>query len=323
MKKIQWKQQLIKSIKIAVAAVLAIAIAGEWNLDYAVTAGIITILSIQNTKRETLKTAAKRGLAFLSALVIAAFCFGLFSYTLWAFACYLFCFSMLCLWMNWVAAISMASVLISHLWAEQSMAPQLIANEAKLFVIGTSIGILVNMHLHKRQAEFEQLAEWVDHQMKCILRNMSAGLAMTNKRECCKNCFEELETALDKAKLCAALNYNNSLLKASSYELEYISMREQQSVVLKEICENIRRLQYQPRQALQVARFIEQLERDYHRKNTVEGLLVRLEEFLSMMQKEPLPKSRAEFEARAILFYILMQLRMVLQLKRDFVGKNR
>lgn len=322
MKKIQWKIQLAKSIKIAVAAVFSIAIAGELNLNYAVTAGIITILSIQNTKRETLKTASKRGLAFLCALALAAVCFRVFSFTLWAFALYLFCFSMLCLLMNWVVAISMASVLISHLWTERSMASELIVNEAMLFVIGTTMGILVNLHLHKRQGEFEQLSEEVDSQIKGILRGMSVWLPKEDKTDYGNECFEQLEIALDKAKICAALNYDNSLLKSSTYELEYIGMREQQSVVLKEIYENIKRLEHQPKQALHLAEFIGQLEKDYHRKNTVEELLVRLEEFLLMMQKEPLPKSRTEFEARAILFYILMQLRTLMQIKREFFLKN-
>ncbi|RAZ50924.1 hypothetical protein DK853_46715, partial [Klebsiella oxytoca] len=49
--------QLIKSLKIAAAAVAAIGLAGELGLAYSATAGIITVLSIQNTKRETLKSA--------------------------------------------------------------------------------------------------------------------------------------------------------------------------------------------------------------------------------------------------------------------------
>ena len=55
---------LLKAFKIALAAVLSILAANLLGLKYAVTAGIITVLSIQNTKRETLKTARNRGLAF-------------------------------------------------------------------------------------------------------------------------------------------------------------------------------------------------------------------------------------------------------------------
>lgn len=47
-----WMPQLIKSLKIAAAAAIAIGLAGELGLKYSATAGIITVLSIQNTKRE-------------------------------------------------------------------------------------------------------------------------------------------------------------------------------------------------------------------------------------------------------------------------------
>ncbi len=44
--------KLAKSLKIALAALLAAALAGGLGLQYATTAGIITILSIQGTKLE-------------------------------------------------------------------------------------------------------------------------------------------------------------------------------------------------------------------------------------------------------------------------------
>ena len=61
------------------------------------------------------------------------------------------------------------------------------------------------------------------------------------------------------------------------------------------------------------------IERDYHKENTVEGLLDSLDELLLEMKGQKLPESREEFEARAILFYILMQLKNLLELKREFV----
>ena len=65
------KAVLGKTIKIAFAAVAAILFAELLNLEYAVTAGIITILSIQNTKKETFKTAWNRGVAFACALLLS------------------------------------------------------------------------------------------------------------------------------------------------------------------------------------------------------------------------------------------------------------
>lgn len=311
--------RLIKSLKIAIAALLAIAIAGELGLKYSATAGVITILSIQNTKRETLKSARNRGLAFLCALILGFICYQILGFTLWAFAVFLFLFALVCLQLNWVEALAMDSVLITHFLTEKSMSPELVLNEVLLFFIGTGMGIIINLHLHKKEEEFDRLAGTVDEQIKGILHRMSLWLSQEDKSEYSSGCFEKLTQALEEAKHCAATNYNNALWNQSTYELDYIRMREQQSVVLKEIYQNIKRISYLPKQAGQVAALLARIEQDYHKNNTVEGLIAELEILLADMKKQALPESREEFEARAILFYILMQLKSMLEIKEKFI----
>lgn len=322
MNKIQWKEQLAKSLKIAAAAFMSIALAGELGLNYSSTAGIITILSIRNTKRETLQSAANRGLAFLCALVLSAACFFLIGYNLWGFAVFLLLFSLFVLSVGWGEALGNVSVLVSHILAEQRMGPGEVANETMLFLIGTGTGILVNLHLHKNQMEFDKLAGEVDAQIKQILHNMSRYLPREDRSGYGSGCFERLEKALNAARACAVANYGNTVRSGDPFELDYIEMREKQSVLLREIYGNIVRIQYLPEQALQVAGLLGQIEQDYHRENTVEGLLEKLEALLLQMREQRLPQSREEFEARAILFYILMQIRNLLELKREF-WKNR
>ena len=318
-RRIDWRAQSVMSLKIAVAAVISIALAGELGLRYSATAGIITVLSIRNTKKETLKSAVYRGIAFFCALALAASCFFVFGYTLCAFALYLLLFALLCLCAGWKEAIAMDSVLITHFYGEKSMSGELLVNEAMLFLIGTAMGILVNLHLHRKEGEFARLADQVDDQIREILRRMSRWLPREDKADYHSHCFEKLEEALEKAKLCAAANYDNHLFGRDSYELDYIRMRERQSILLQEIYSNIKKLEHLPKQAEQVAELIGEIERGYHRENTVEGLLERLQRLFLEIKGQSLPVSREEFEARAILFYILMQLRTLLQLKRDFI----
>lgn len=310
-----------KAFKIALAAVLSILTANLLGLKYAVTAGIITVLSIQNTKRETLKTARNRGLAFLCALVIAFICYQLFGFVVTSFIIYLFLFALLCLSAGWGEAIAMDSVLISHFMAEQSFAPQLVANEILLFVIGTVFGILVNLHLRKREDEFEKLSQRVDDEMKGIIHRMSENLRLEDKTEYHPDCFVGLEEKITTAKECALKNWNNTLLNQSTYELDYIRMRENQSRVLRNIYQSIVMLRILPEQTTKVADFFCEIEAQYHRDNDVEDLLKRLEEMLYNMKREKLPVDRDEFEARAVLFYILKQLDEFLLLKNSFVTK--
>ena len=67
----------LKIIKIAGGSLLAMA-AAEWlGLNYAASAAVITLLSIHDTKRETIRVMAKRMAAFLVALLLAPVCFAI------------------------------------------------------------------------------------------------------------------------------------------------------------------------------------------------------------------------------------------------------
>lgn len=312
---------LVKAFKIALAAVLSILTANLLGLRYAVTAGIITVLSIQNTKRETLKTARNRGLAFLCALILAFLCYSLFGFRVGAFIIYLFLFAFLCLSAGWGEAIAMDSVLISHFLTEQSLDREMFVNEVLLFLIGTSFGILINLHLRKKEGEFDRLSIQVDDEIKGIVHRMAENLRREDKTGYNADCFGRLEEKLGLAKECALRNWNNTLWSQSSYELDYIRMRENQSRVLRNIYDSIVRIRMLPAQTMQVADFFEEIEAQYHRDNDVEELLTILKNMLADMKQENLPKSREEFEARALLFYTLMQLEEFLTLKNRFVVK--
>lgn len=67
----------------------AIAVASAIHLQFSATAGIIAILSLMGTKRETMKVALGRLMAYGAALLIAFVCFSLFGDGLLAFGIYL------------------------------------------------------------------------------------------------------------------------------------------------------------------------------------------------------------------------------------------
>ena len=324
---------ITKAFKTALAAVLSILTANLLGLNYAVTAGIITVLSIQNTKRETLRTAANRGLAFLCALMIAFLCYKLFGFSVGAhththvneinlFFPFFF-FSFLCLNAGWGEAIAMDSVLISHFLTEQRFDQQIVFNEMLLFIVGTAFGILINLHLRRREDEFDRFSRQVDDEIKGIIHRMAVNLRREDKTDYHSDCFERLDDKIRLAKESALRNWNNTILSQSSYELDYIRMRENQSRVLRNIYKSIVMINTLPVQTMQVAKFFDEIEEQYHRDNDVCELLSILEKTLLDMKSESLPESREEFEARAVLFYTLKQLDEFLILKNQFVVKFR
>ncbi|MBE5873493.1 MAG: hypothetical protein E7287_03695 [Lachnospiraceae bacterium] len=312
------RQMLFRSLKIALAAVVSILLATKLGLLYAVSAGIVAILSLRGTKRETLKTAANRGLAFLCALVIAFLCFGVFGFTITAFGIFLFFFALLCFRFGWEEALAPDAVLISHFLIQKNMGVRLLTEELLVFGIGAGMAILLNLHLHRKSERFEGLADVVDDVIKELLGTISERL-INQQTAAFEETFERLESSLDAARDCAVMNDNNALRNRDTYELDYVNMRRQQKVVLKEICTHISQLHYFPVQAMRVGEIVKTIQLDYHKTNTVEGLLAQLEGVLAEMKQEKLPVTREEFEARAILFTVLLQLKSLLQIKKEFI----
>ena len=72
--------RLLKILKIAVGSMLAMAAAQALGLRYSSSAGVITLLSIQDTKRETIRVTGRRFLAFLAAMVLGPVSFALAGY---------------------------------------------------------------------------------------------------------------------------------------------------------------------------------------------------------------------------------------------------
>ena len=86
------KNKIIWAVKVILAVIISVIIARLLKLDFAVSTGIIAILTIQPTKSETVKTAFARFIAFLAALGVSGLAFGFLGVNWTAFFVYLVIF---------------------------------------------------------------------------------------------------------------------------------------------------------------------------------------------------------------------------------------
>lgn len=315
------KNILFNTIKIAGAAVLSILLANMLHLDFAVSAGIITILTIQPTKQETLQTAAGRFYAFLTALIIAYISFTLFGYTLPAFMLYLFLFILLCQTFGWYSSMAMNSVLISHFLTFGSMNLATILNEIMIFILGVGMGIIANLHLHKNADYILKLQQETDQQMKAILKKMSERILYHDISDYNESNFQELKSSIRKAAIIAEQNYKNQFDKNDTYDIDYIKMRDKQYHVLYEMYKNTRTLETTPITAKIVSDLFLEISKSYHRDNTAAKLLEDFHKIQQEMKEKPLPTERKEFEDRARLFILLNYTEEFLEIKKEFMEK--
>lgn len=313
------KSIFLNTLKISVAAILAIICAQLLGLEFAVSAGIVAILSVQPTKKETVKTAIARLLAFLAALIISITLFNLFGFTLPVFFIYLALFILLCQWRKWISAMAMDSVLISHFLSFGKTGLAEIKNEILLFIIGVGFGILVNIFLHKKTDYIEELKSKTDEKIKETLHRMGLKILNPELEDYDGSCFISLNESIFAAKKQAEENYNNQFSSKDTYDKRYLTMREKQTKILYEMYKCVSKIREVPITARLLADFLEKVSIEYHKDNDVQNLLEELSQIRSKMKTIPLPQTRAEFEDRANLFLLMERLQEFLQIKNSFI----
>ena len=312
------KTKFVNSIKISLAVMIAVMLAMILNLEFAISAGIVAILTIQPTKRETIQTAWSRLVAFCVALCIAFFCFYLLGFTLHGFLIYISCYIFVCHIFEWNHAIAMNSVLVSHFVSLGAMDASAIVNEVLIFAIGVGTGIVANLHLHKKVNYMEELKMAADEQIVKILYRMSERIISKDVSDYNGDCFKILEKRIRKAKNLAEENYKNQFGTKDFFDMEYIAMRERQYIVLYEMYKDVRTLESKPVTAEKIATFFVDMAGTFGRDNDGKALMEQFEEMDQYMKAQALPVNRQEFEDRARLFNLMRKIEEFVHIKMEF-----
>lgn len=315
------KEDIVKLIKYVVGSVVAVLLAAALRLEFAYAAGIITLLTIQDTKKETVKIAAKRIVIFIIMTILSAAIFPLAGYHVWAFGVVLIPYLICCIALDMKEAIAPIAVLCTHYISAGSCNAGMILNEFLILVIGAGVGILLNMFMPDSRAKLVEYQRTVDDKMIHILKRMALYMERDNKSDYTGECFEELDKMLINLKKEALYYMNNHFLGENDYYYEYMQMRARQCSILKRVYSDIVRLTTTPQQVRALADFVEKIANEFAEENDVQGLLEELEALKESYTVSELPKSREEFENRAMLYHIMEDLKVFLQIKREFFNK--
>jgi uncharacterized membrane protein YgaE (UPF0421/DUF939 family) len=304
---------------------------------YSPSAGIITLLTVQNTRKETLLIASKRIVSFLMAVIISYIMFGSLGYNAWVFGGFVLVFVALSYLFDLKDGISMNAVLMTHFLIEKRVDWQIFVNEAMILGIGMGIGIVINLIMpnYKKKIMFKQ--HLLEEEMKKILKTMAK--ALKDKKACLMQegpyemsfysdeqeidaiviDFRGLDTLTNELIIKAYEDAGNTLLTNTRYLISYLEMRKHQIEVLKVISRSIMDIPVLLKQSIPLADFLEKTSDNFHEMNNVKGLLEDLNQLSLKYKEDKLPVTREEFEYRAVLFQILNELKYFLQIKRNFV----
>lgn len=311
--------ETIKLIKYVTGSVAAILLAAALQLQFAYAAGIITLLTIQDTKKETVRVTAKRMIIFVIMSILSALIFPMTGYHVWSFGIVLIPYLFCCMALDMREAIAPIAVLCTHYISAQSCSPAMIMNEFLILIIGAGIGTLWNLFMPDGKRQLLNYQKTVDEKMVYILRRMALYIELEDKSDYAGNCFDELDAMLANLKKEAIRYMNNHLITEDDYYYEYMLMRARQCDILKRIYADIIRLTATPEQGKKLADFIQKTADEFTEQNDVSTLLSELEKLHSNYERQELPVTRQEFENRSMLYHILEDMKSFLEIKRKFV----
>ena len=130
----------LKALKIAAGAVAAILLAEAFGLQNAASAGIITLLTVQNTRRETVMSSVRRfsGFAMMTLLCLPIYHFC--GTAPWAFGIVLLLLLLICYSFRMDDATPINAVMATHYMLAGGVTLHMVGNEVLLLVIGSGIG---------------------------------------------------------------------------------------------------------------------------------------------------------------------------------------
>ncbi|WP_279117822.1 aromatic acid exporter family protein [Fusobacterium varium] len=308
-------------IKTAFGTFLAIYLAQIMGISYGVTAGIVTIISIQTTKKESVKIAVERFIASLIGLFIAAIFFYFFGYTPFVFGLFILIFMPVCLRFNLFQGFLVTVVLATHILTEKNLSLKILSNEILILVLGALIAIILNLYMPDVTKKIKYTQENVDNLMKKILSYMSDELITGAIFIDEDKIFKELRKELDIGRDLAYKDYNNALFYGSRYEIEVFNMKRAQYKILVRMRRHFYKFFISSEHTFIISEFTRKVGSSIGVDKLYLEALAELEALREKFKNMPLPKSRVEFESRAVLLQFFNDIEEFLEVKKDFMKK--
>lgn len=306
------KTNALKIVKLSLGSSLAIFIAWLLKLEYSTVAGVITLLTVKNTKKETLKGTLGKIYGFIICTIFSYLCFNIIGYHLYSFSIYIFIIITLCFIFNIQDVIAMCVVIASHYFLQGEVSLHWFLNEAGLFIIGAGIGVLINLYIPSNKYKIYETQKKMQEEVSAVLIDIADIIVNPQVESKYNKDLNTLNTLINNSISAAYENMNNHLLSDTKFFLDHMEIIKSQRDILENLYSYVSQLNTTPPQAHIISAFIHKIGYTSFEKESVNLLLDELSRLMSTMKNQPLPVDRVEFENRAILFLCLTELKKFL-----------
>lgn len=310
------------TIKMSIASFVTIIVSELIGLEYAITAGILAVLSIQLTRKDSVVLAGKRLVDAMLAIGLFTALFIVFDYSVIVFALGTVLFIGLSFAFKIDVGIVPALVLASHILLRGSYSFEMILNSFLLIFVATSMALMLNLlyPLNTKKVLLD-ITEEIDRYIKEDLSQLSSCMSHIPHISSSLASHELIHQKLEKALYKAELNDKDMLFDQDHKHMSYIHMRDTQMKRIHQIYELMMKIEdYHPHIDV-LKKYIGELTNDIGKDDMASAQLIKLNTILFEFKQSNLPTSRDEFETRAVLYQMMFELEAFLEEKIAFHNK--
>ncbi len=310
-----------RTLKTAIATPLAIGIAQFVGVSNIVSAGILTILCIQPSRKQSVESALHRFFACILAIIFSVAFFELINYTPIVLGLLLTVFIPTTVLLKIQKGILTSTVITLNLYSLGTIKFDYISDQLLLTIVGIGTGLIVNLYMPSLDKHLTKIQAKLESNFKSILHEIALFIKEGNMNWDGKE-ISNIELSLEKAQQLVERDRENHLLKDDHSFEKYFTMREKQFELLQQMLPLVTRLPKKDLMSEKIAIFFEQLSAAVHPGNTAKVFLNQLNEIKTLFKGQPLPTTQEEFETRSSLHQLLFLIEEYLKIKSKF-SKNK
>ncbi|MFD2045943.1 aromatic acid exporter family protein [Ornithinibacillus salinisoli] len=306
-----------RTIKTAIGTPVAVLIAQLLGISNFISAGILTILSIQPSRKRSVLSAWHRFFACIIASVYSFLLFELFGYNPFVLGIMLIVFIPTTVFFKITPGIATSSVITLNLFSTGSISYSFLFEQYLLIIVGLGVGLLVNLYMPSYDKELKVSQQKVEHCFQVILNEIALYIRDNNSNWDGKE-IAQSEVILDEASDLVKLDRENHMLRSKHPYYDYFVMRTKQLEQLRKMLPLVTKLPKTNSISLRIASFFEKLADVVHPGNTAALYLQELHQLKEDFNQVELPRTREEFETRANMFRLLLEIENYLLIKKKF-----
>lgn len=307
-----------RTLKTAIAAPLAILIAELLQLEGVGSAGIIAVLCIQPTRKQSFLTAWHRIAAGLLSIVFAFVIFEGLGYNPLTVGILLILFIPVTNWLKIAPGIVTSLVILFHFYAAETVDIPLVINEIALMFIGIGLALILNLYMPNLDNSFQEVKNQVEANYQQLFREI-AGFLRGDRATLSLELLAQTRQLFNQASDLVQRDQENNFNRQESWLKNYFAMREIQLLALERMAKLIKPKLVTVKQAQQIADLFDDMADAIYPTNPVQYHLEQVDDLLKRFERQDLPQTREEFEVRADLFQLLTEINHYLTVKNQTI----